>query len=73
MPDMKSSSTSPTKAKLQQMDGDRNATTTNVHATKTHGHVAHVNAVDKAAALRAQSEVCIRHDHRSCDSSRLSS
>jgi hypothetical protein len=60
MPDRKSSSASPTKSKLQPVDSHRNATPTNGSATKKRRHVAHVNAVDKAAALRAQSEVCIR-------------
>jgi hypothetical protein len=30
---------------------------TSSHATQKHHHVPHVNAVDKAATLRAQSEV----------------
>jgi hypothetical protein len=60
MSDRKHSSPSPTKSKsswLQPVDSHHHSTTTSSHATKKHHHVPHVNAVDKAATSRAQSEV----------------
>jgi hypothetical protein len=60
MSDRKHSSPSPTKSKaswLQPADSYHYSTTTSSHATKQHHHVPHVNAVDRAAHLRAQTEV----------------
>ena len=51
---------SPTKQKqswIQPVDSHHQPTTTSAHATKKHRHVPYVNAVDKAANLRAQTEV----------------
>lgn len=55
------SAPSPTKKKqswIQPGDSHHQSTTTSAHATKKHRHVPYVNAVDKAANLRAQTEVC---------------
>jgi hypothetical protein len=62
MSDRKHSSPSPTKQKpswIQPVDSHHQSATNSAHATKRNHHVPHVNAVDKAANLRAQTEVCI--------------
>jgi hypothetical protein len=67
MSDRKHSSTSPTKSKpswLQPVDSHHQSTMNSTPATNKHRHVPHVNAVDKAATLRAQSEVCISESSR---------
>jgi hypothetical protein len=54
------SSPSPTKQKpswIQPVDSHDQSTTASAHATKQHRHVPYVNAVDKAANFRAQTEV----------------
>ena len=54
------SAPSPTKQKqswIQPADSHHQSTTTSAHATKKHRHVPYVNAVDKAANLRALTEV----------------
>jgi len=53
------SAPSPTKQKQSwiQPAGSHQSTTTSAHATKKHRHVPYVNAVDKAANLRALTEV----------------
>ncbi|KAI4730329.1 hypothetical protein E4T49_01700 [Aureobasidium sp. EXF-10728] len=56
MTDKKRSNASPTKPHSHPVDGHRQMTTSSTHATTNNRHVAYVNAVDRAANLRAQSE-----------------